>query len=135
MAVPARVDEAGGAVDEQPQAAQRALALQPGDEVRTQRDPLEGRAEHELAWMENEGAVVVDLDELSQVLLGALRVDVGSGVVAEDAEVAVHTHVHRRRLERTFAERLDRYSALLDFFPDRLVGEDHGPAEPSGAGP
>ena len=39
--------------------------------------------------VEDEGAVVADLDQLGEVLLVLLRVDEAGGVVAEDAEVAV----------------------------------------------
>ena len=54
VAVPARVDEAGRRVDEQAEAAERALPLEPRDEVVGQPDPLERRAEHELAGVEDE---------------------------------------------------------------------------------
>ena len=69
MPVPARVDEAGGRVDQEPEAAERALPLEPRDEVVGKPDPLERRAEHELARMEDERRLVVDLDELRQLLL------------------------------------------------------------------
>src|SRR5215213_9993357 len=50
----ARVDEAGCRVDEQAEAAERALALESRDEVVRQRDALERLAEHELAGVEDE---------------------------------------------------------------------------------
>ena len=52
-----------------PSRPRRALALEPRDEVVGEPDPLERRAEHELAGMEDERRSVVDLDELGQVLL------------------------------------------------------------------
>ena len=81
------------------------LALEPRDEVVGERDPLERRAEHELAGVEDERAVVADLDQLGEVLLRLLRVDVGRRVVAEDAEVAVDVEVDRRRLHAAVVER------------------------------
>ena len=57
MPVPARVDEAGGRVDQQAESAERALALEAGDEVVGERDPLERRAEDELAGMQDERLV------------------------------------------------------------------------------
>ena len=69
MPVPARVDEAGGRVDQQAEAAERTLAFEPGDEVVREPDPLERRAEDELARVEDERVVAVDLDELGQLLL------------------------------------------------------------------
>ena len=101
MPVPPGVDEAGGAVDEQAEPAERALPLEPGDEVVGERDPLQRRAEHELARVEDERAVVADLDELGEVLLRLLRVDERRRVVAEHAEVAVDVQVDRRRLDAT----------------------------------
>ena len=50
-------------MNEQPEPSQRALALQPGDQVVGERDPLEGRAQHELTGVEHEHALGLDLDE------------------------------------------------------------------------
>ena len=44
----------GGRVDQQPQPAQRALALEPRDEVVRQGDRLERLPEHELARVQDE---------------------------------------------------------------------------------
>ena len=67
-ALPARVDEAGGGVDDQPEAAERALALDPRDEVVGQLDPLLrcARGTNSPGWMTN-GSSVGDLDLLGQV--------------------------------------------------------------------
>ena len=70
MAVQPGVDEPGRRVDEQPEPAQARLALEPGDEVVGERHPLERGAEHELAGVEHERAVVGDLDQLGEVLDG-----------------------------------------------------------------
>ena len=59
MAVESGVDEAGRRVHLQPEPPERRLALETGDEVDAERQPLEGRAEHELAGMEDERLVVV----------------------------------------------------------------------------
>ena len=71
------------------------LALEARDEVVGQRDPLERRAEHELARVEDERLVVADLDELGQLLHRLLHVDERVARVAKDAEEAVDPHVHR----------------------------------------
>ena len=107
MTVPACVDEARGAVDEQTEATERGLALEPGHQVVGQRDALVGGAEHELARVEDERGVVLDLDDLGQVFLGLLRVDVRRGVVAEHPEVAVDVQVHGRRLHIPILDRVD----------------------------
>ena len=52
--VPAGVDEPGGRVDQEPEPPERALALEARDEVVGQADPLERRAEHELAGVQDE---------------------------------------------------------------------------------
>ena len=101
------------------------LALEPRDEVVRQPHPLERRAEHELAGVEDE-RLVADLDELGQVLLLLLHVDEGVEVVAEDAEVAVDAHVDARRLEQRRLVRVDLDPALAEQPRDGAVGEDHG---------
>ena len=82
------------------------------NEVVGLRDALQRRAEHELAGVQDEGAVVVDLDQLGEIFLRLLRVDERRRVVAEDAEVAVDPQVDGRRLDRTFAERIDDDAAV-----------------------
>lgn len=56
--------EPGGRVDQQPEPTERALALDPPDQVVGDRDPFEGRSEYELAGVEHErlaaDAVLVD---------------------------------------------------------------------------
>ena len=48
------------------------FALEPRDEIVGQRDALEGGAEHELAGVQDERAVVADLDQLGEVFLRCL---------------------------------------------------------------
>ena len=67
VAVPPGVDVAGGRVDQQPETPEARLALQPRDQVVGQRHPLDRRAEHELARVQDEGLVAGDLDHLGQV--------------------------------------------------------------------
>ena len=82
--------------------------------------------------MEDERAVLADLDQLGEVFLVLLRVDVRRRVVAEHAEVAVDVEVDRRRLDRVVAERVDDDATGRELFPDGDVGQDHG-GEPIGA--
>jgi hypothetical protein len=113
-------------VDQQAQPSQRALALEPGDEIVRKANALERRAENELARVEDERPVVVDLDQLSQLVLGLLDVDEGIAGVVEDPEVPVDPHVDRGRLEQGFVVGIDLDPALSEEPRDRSVGEDHG---------
>ena len=113
-------------VDEEPEAAQRALALQPRYEVVRQRYAFESGAEHELAGVEDERTSLTHLDQLGEVFLMLLGVDVGRGVVAEDAEVAVDVEVDRRRLHRLVAQRVDHDATGRELLPDGDVRQDHG---------
>src|SRR5262249_35547570 len=126
VSVPARVDEAGGGVDQQAQPAEGALAVQPPDEVVGKADPLERRAEDELAGVEDERPVVGDLDQLGQLLLRLLDVDERVARVVEDAEEAVDADVDARRLEERLVVGLDPDPVCLEKTPDRSVGEDNG---------
>src|SRR5581483_6088317 len=110
--------------DQQPEPAQARLALEPGDEVVREPHALEGRAEHELARVEDE-RLLADLDELRQLLLRLLAVDERVAAVAEDAEVAVDADVHARRLEERGIVGADLDPALLEQPGDRAVGENH----------
>ena len=95
--------------------------FEPGDEVIGKPDPLERRAEHELARMEDERRPVLDLDELGQVLLLLANVDVRIAVVVENPEEAVDPDVHARRLEQGFVVGIDLDPAFLQEPGDRAV--------------
>ena len=90
-----------------------------------QPDPLEGRAEDELARVEDERLVVLDLDELREALLLRLDVDEGVARVAEHAKQAVDAHVEARRLHERGLVGVDADPARLDQTPDGAVGEHH----------
>src|SRR6266566_7029409 len=113
-------------MDQKTQAAERALALEPRDEVVGKADPLKRGAEYELAGVEDEGLVVVDLDELGQILLRFLDVDERVARIVEDAEVAVDPYVHARGLEQRLVVGVDLDPAFAEQARDRPVGEDHG---------
>src|SRR5215210_159805 len=125
MAVPTRVDEPGGRVDQQTEATKRALAFESSDQVVGQTHPLERRAEDELARVQDEGPLVVDLDELRQLLLRRFEVDERLARVVEDAEEAVDAYVNARGLNQRLVVRLDPDSFFLQEAPDRPVGENH----------
>ena len=103
------------------------LPFQPCDEVVGELRRARRRAEDELPGVEDEGVVVVDLDQLGEVVLGLLRVDERRRVVAEHPEVAVDVEVDRARLHARVVERVDDDAARRELFPEGLVGEDHGP--------
>ncbi|GMU78917.1 MAG: hypothetical protein AMXMBFR46_17100 [Acidimicrobiia bacterium] len=125
VTVEPRVHEPRGRVGEQPEASERALAVETGGEVVGQHHPLERRRENELSRVEDERVGVAHLHELGEVLLGLLRVDEGRGVVAEHPEVAVDAQVDRRRLDRPVHHRLDDDAPRGDGLADRDVGQDH----------
>ena len=119
------IDEPGGAVDQQPEAPERALPVDAGDEVVGHGDPLERRAEHELARVEHEHAVGGDLDELGEAAHVLLDVDHPGGVVAEHAEQRVDPHIDRRRLDRRLVEWVDPDLPSGDRLAQIDVGQDH----------
>ena len=90
-----------------PSRPRRALALEPGDEVVRQLDPLQGLPQDELARVQDERLVVGDAHQLGQVGLRRAHVDVRVAVVAEDPERSIEVEVHRRRLQVDRVVRLD----------------------------
>ncbi len=127
VAVPARVDEARRRMDEQPEPPQRALALEPRHQVVGQLDPLERRAEHELAGVQDERLAALDLDELGQPFLLPLHVDVRIPRVPEDPKEAIDAHIQAGRLHQGRVVWVDRDPALVDQAPDCSVGKNHVP--------
>ncbi len=112
-------------MNEQAQSAERTFPLQPRHEVVRQRHAFTCGPEHELAGMQDEDVVVLDLNELGEFLHVLLDVDVAHRVVAEHAEVAVDVEVDRRRLNARLVEWLDDDPAGGELFPDRTIGQDH----------
>ena len=90
-----RVDEAGRRVGEQPQPAQRGLALDPRGDVVGQGHHLVRRAQHELARVQDERLLALRLDQPGQVGLVGGRVDVRVAMVLEDPEEPVQPDVDR----------------------------------------
>ena len=100
-ALPARVAEAGRGVDDQPEAPERALALDPRDDVVGQLDPLERPPEAELARVDHERLVLAGDDHLlGQVLRRPPEVDRRGAVVVEDPERVAEPQVDARRLDQ-----------------------------------
>jgi hypothetical protein len=77
--------------------------------------------------VEDEFPPLLDLDQFCEVLLRLLWIDVGSRVVAKDAEVPVDVEIHGGRLNRAVPQRLDDDAAGLELVADRLVRKDHVP--------
>ena len=65
----AGIDEAGRRVGQQPEPAERGLALDPGGDVVGQRHDLIDRAERELAGVQDERLVARRLDRAGQLRL------------------------------------------------------------------
>ena len=112
-------------MDEEAEPPERRLALEPRDEVVGQPHALERRAEHELAGVEDERVLVVDLHELGQLRLLDLDVDERIAVVVEDAEEPIDADVDARRLEERRVVRIDLDLPLGEVAGDRRVGEHH----------
>ena len=106
---------------EQPEAAQRRLALHPGGDVVGEGHHLVGGPEHELPRVQDERVVAVGLDHPGQVGLVGRRVDVRVLVVLEDPEVAIQPDVDRRGLEHAGVVRLHRDPAGVDLSDDVAV--------------
>lgn len=101
-------------MDEQAESAQRTLALDAGDEVVGDGDALQCGSEDELARVQHEHAVVVDLDQLGEPGEILLHVDHAGRVIAEHAEEAVEAHVDRARLYERLVERRDDDAAGVE---------------------
>ena len=112
-------------MDEQAQAAQRALSFQPRNDVVGELYPLQRLAEHELARVEDEGIGVRDLDRLGELLHRLTNVDERVARVVEDPEAPVDAHVHARRLHHRLVERIDDDPPGLDLRLDGAIAEDH----------
>ena len=113
-------------MDQEAEAAEARLPLQPGDEIVRKHDSLERRSEHEFARVQDERSLIVDLDELRQVLLRFPDIDVGVPRVVEDAEEPIDADVDARRLEQRIVVGVDEDPTLVQQSRDRPVGEDHG---------
>jgi hypothetical protein len=111
-------------VHDQAQAAQAGLALDAGDHVVRQLDPFDGRAEHELAGMDHERGVVVDLDVLGHPRRRLGQVDRRQAVVVEDAKGRAELQIDARGLDHRRIPRLDLDPFLLDQTADRAVREN-----------
>jgi len=97
------------------------LSLQSCHEIVRQPYALERRAEHELARMEDERGVLLDLDELGQVLLLLANVDIGVATVVENSKKAVDPDVHARGLEQRLVVGIDLDPAFCQEPGDRTV--------------
>ena len=113
-------------MDDQPEPAEAALALDPGHDVVRQLDPLERPAQAELARMDHEGLVRRDHDLLGQVLRRVAQVDRRGTVVVEHPEGVPEPQVDAGGLDQVRVPRIDADTALADQAQDRPVGEHRG---------
>ena len=127
VTVEAGVDEAGRRMDEKSEPTERALSLDPRDEVAGDGDSLERGAQHEFARVQHERFVTGNFNELGQIGEVLLHVDDRRRVVAKHAEEVRHLHVDRRRLQARLVERVDDDATSCDGFADAAVGENHRP--------
>ena len=116
-------------MDQEAQAAERRLALEARDEVIGQLHPLERLAEDELARVEDEWLVGLDVQELREVGLRSADVDVRVAVVAKDPESPVEVQIDRGWLEVVRVVRVDPHAPRLERRPDVAVGQDAHPRD------
>src|SRR4051794_7404917 len=126
VALKAGIHEPRGAVDQQPEAAEARLALEPADDVIRKLHPLERLAQDELAGMQDERILARDLDQLGQLLHRLAHVDVGVARVVKHAELAVGAHVDARRLNQRLVVRVEDNAPGLNLGANGPVREHHG---------
>ncbi len=125
LAPEARIDEAGGGVDEQPDPPETRLALDPTHQVVGEAHVLDRGAEYELAGVEDEGLPLDDRDRFGQVRIGPHRIDAVRRVVAEHAQNRFESDVDARWLHLIIGDRFECQRALGQHGPYGDVGEQH----------
>src|SRR6185436_199960 len=128
VADPAGVEHAGGAMDDDAEAAEAAAAFEAGEQIGRELERLDRHAEHELARMEGKGFVRPDLHLAHDLVhVHALpQVDEGEAAVLEDAELGAEAEVHRaasklgREIEGRRNADLSRFEMLFDV----AIGQD-----------
>ena len=113
-------------MDQQAEPAERRLAFDPGDEIVRYSDPLQSRAEHELAGVKHEHAIVGDRDQFGQVFEVLLDIDDAGRVIAKHPEQIADLDIDRRRLDAALVEGLDQDAVGRNFLAEGSVGQDHG---------
>ena len=116
VANPAGIEHAGGAVDDDAEAAEAAAAFEAGEQIGRELERLDRHSEHQLARMERKGFVRPDLDLAHDLVhVDALpQIDEREAAVLEDAELRAETEVHRAA-----SELVSRSSAgVTRIFPD-----------------
>src|SRR5438067_471192 len=83
LAGKAGIDVAGGRMNDNPEAADRAAALQTRDQVVRNGDNLDGAAQDELRWVQDDRLISLRLDRLHQIVGPLLDVQVGAAGLAE----------------------------------------------------
>ena len=119
------IDEARGAVDQESQASQARLPLETCDEVVGKLHVLQGRAEHELARMQDEGLLLLHLDDLGEVIHRRFHVDERVPSVVERPEEAIDVEIHGAGLHVLVIEGIDADIPSGNGSSDIPVGEDH----------
>ena len=123
-ALPARVDEAGGGVDDQAEAPDRALALDRARRGRREARPTPACARGRTRRGGSRTARRARSSTSSVRFVGGSRRSIAvDAVVVEDAEGVAEPQVDERRLDHRLVPGIDDEAALLDQPADRAVGE------------
>ena len=114
------------AAQEQAEAAEARLPLQPGGDVVGERHDLVRAPERELPRVQDERLVGLDLDHPREVGLVLGGIDERVFVVVEQPEVPVEPHVDARGLHHPGLPRVERDASRVDLEPDVAVTQQHG---------
>ena len=121
-----RVDEAGGGVHLQAEAAEAALAVDHTHDVVGAAHHFGGVTERELTGMQHEHIALGHDDRVHQLRLLLERIDVGEAAVAHHPELGAEAHVDAGRLHERRVVRVEQDAARTEEFAQGAVGEDHG---------
>src|SRR3954469_2527785 len=119
------VDEPRGGVSKEPEPPQARLPFEPARDVIGEGDRLVGRAENELAGMQDERLTGRCLDHAGELVLLLGRIDVRIPMILEDAEVAVEANIDAGRLNHGRVIGVDDKPAVVDRGLQITVAQQH----------
>lgn len=128
LAGPTGIEETGGAVDDDADAAEAGAAFEAAENVVGQVEGLHGYSEDEVAGLENKGLGFLDNDGAHHSLDGELvaRVDEGKAAVFKDAELVTEPEINGTAPKVVLRKRRIYIDlAFGDVTPDIDIGKDH----------
>ena len=119
------IDETCGGMGEDTQTAERALAFQTGGDGWVELHILPCGGEREFAGVQDPRLVGLDFELFGQRTLVFSRVDIGVGVVVEQAEETIQTHVDGSGLHHLGRPRVEGDMTVGLCGEDVTVGQQH----------